>query len=113
MQYCRVHTWQLEMDVSQVHDVKLPPWANSAEQFIALHRRALESEYVSANLHLWIDLIFGSKQLLPASELAANVFFYLTYEGAVDIEKITDEGEREALRTQVSATRSSTLSVLS
>jgi hypothetical protein len=64
----------------QVHDVKLPAWATTPEQFIALHRRALESEHVSANLHLWIDLIFGAKQGGPAAEVAANVFFYLTYE---------------------------------
>ena len=38
-------------------DVLLPPWAkNSATEFIRIHRAALESDYVSANLHLWIDL---------------------------------------------------------
>ena len=38
-------------------DVMLPPWAkNSASEFIRIHRAALESDYVSANLHLWIDL---------------------------------------------------------
>ena len=38
-------------------DVVLPPWAkNSAAEFIRIHRAALESDYVSANLHLWIDL---------------------------------------------------------
>lgn len=43
----------------RVDDVILPPWAKSPEDFIAIHRRALESEYVSQNLHNWIDLIFG------------------------------------------------------
>ena len=37
----------------------LPPWANSAEEFIRIQREALESDYVSQNLHHWIDLIFG------------------------------------------------------
>ncbi len=43
----------------QVGDVILPPWAKNPHDFIRLHREALESEYVSENLHLWLDLIFG------------------------------------------------------
>lgn len=58
---------------------------------------------MSANLHSWIDLIFGAKQRLPASEAACNVFFYLTYEGEFELKNISDEGEREAMRTQACA----------
>ena len=44
-------------------DVFLPPWAKgSAREFIRKHREALESDFVSENLHHWIDLIFGYKQ---------------------------------------------------
>lgn len=43
----------------RVDDVVLPPWAKTPEDFIAIHRRALESEFVSQNLNNWIDLIFG------------------------------------------------------
>ena len=47
----------------QVSEVTLPPWANgSAMEFIRKHREALESQYVSENLHHWIDLIFGFRQ---------------------------------------------------
>ena len=47
----------------QVGDVFLPPWAKgSAREFIRKHREALESDFVSENLHHWIDLIFGYKQ---------------------------------------------------
>lgn len=49
-------------DKTVVNDVVLPPWAKSPKHFLTLMRQALESEYVSANLHSWIDLIFGYKQ---------------------------------------------------
>jgi hypothetical protein len=54
-------------------DVVLPPWAKgSADEFVRLHRLALESEYVSNNLHHWIDLIFGYKQTGEAAVKACN-----------------------------------------
>ena len=49
-------------DGKNIDDVILPPWAESAEHFVHLHREALESEIVSESLHKWIDLIFGYKQ---------------------------------------------------
>ena len=44
---------------SAVGDVELPKWAKSAHDFVRIHRQALESEFVSCQLHHWIDLIFG------------------------------------------------------
>ncbi len=64
-------------DGERVADVELPPWAHSAEEFVRINREALESEYVSAHLHEWIDLIFGYKQRGPAAVEAHNVFYYL------------------------------------
>lgn len=79
-------------DGNPVGDVELPPWASSPEEFIRINRmvkiflnrnvfsfflqnhvfflitvfficlQALESEFVSCQLHQWIDLIFGYKQ---------------------------------------------------
>lgn len=53
----------VSVHAQQVGDVVLPPWANgSVREFIRKHREALECDYVSENLHHWIDLIFGHKQ---------------------------------------------------
>ena len=42
---------------TKVGDVGLPPWAGgSPKLFVSKLREALESDYVSRNLHLWIDL---------------------------------------------------------
>uniref|UniRef100_A0A670ZS51 Neurobeachin-like protein 2 n=1 Tax=Pseudonaja textilis TaxID=8673 RepID=A0A670ZS51_PSETE len=87
----------LQISNEKVGDVVLPKWAKSPEDFIHKHRQALESEYVSAHLHEWIDLIFGYKQRGPAAVEALNVFYYCTYEGAVDLDAIADETHRKAL----------------
>lgn len=71
--------------------VELPPWAKGDTKiFIAKQREALESTYVTQNLHHWIDLIFGYKQTGEAAVEAANVFHYLTYRGGKDLDQIED-----------------------
>ena len=49
-------------DGRKVHDVELPPWASTPHEFVRINRQALESEFVSCQIHQWIDLIFGYKQ---------------------------------------------------
>ena len=86
----------------QLNNIVLPPWANqSAEEFIRINRAALESDYVSAHLHEWIDLIFGYKQRGRNAVEAYNVFYYLTYEGAIDIDSIEDESKKRATEDQI------------
>jgi Beige/BEACH domain len=85
-----------------VDDVVLPPWAmGSAHEFVRINRLALESEYVSRNIHFWIDLIFGYKQRGLESEVAHNIFHHLSYEGSVDLDKITDEVDRQAAESHI------------
>ena len=80
-----------------IDDVQLPPWAKGDPKiFIAKHREALESPYVSQHLHQWIDLVFGSKQRGEAAIESVNVFHHLSYHGAKDLDKIEDPVERMA-----------------
>ncbi|XP_055914218.1 protein FAN-like [Eupeodes corollae] len=86
-----------------VNHVELPPWSkNSPSLFITKLREALESEYVSENLHHWIDLIFGYCQKGSEAILADNVFYHLSYEGSVDLDLIYDPVHRHALEVQIS-----------
>lgn len=85
----------------KLDSVRLPAWAENAVDFIHKHQEALESEHVSAHLHEWIDLIFGYKQRGKEAVLANNVFFYITYEGTVDIDKILDPVQQRATQDQI------------
>uniref|UniRef100_A0A1I8Q9G8 Neurobeachin n=1 Tax=Stomoxys calcitrans TaxID=35570 RepID=A0A1I8Q9G8_STOCA len=88
-------------DGALVNDIELPPWAKTPEEFVRINRMALESEFVSCQLHQWIDLIFGYKQRGPEAVRATNVFYYLTYEGSVDLDGIADPVMREAVENQI------------
>ncbi|CAH0481759.1 unnamed protein product [Peronospora belbahrii] len=87
--------------LTRVGDVELPAWASSPSEFVRINREALESEYVSEHLHEWIDLIFGCKQRGEAAIEANNLFYYLSYEGSVDLEKITDPVEKCSFEAQI------------
>ncbi|KAK8541511.1 hypothetical protein V6N12_014145 [Hibiscus sabdariffa] len=100
------NSFSLDLGVKQsgekVGDVHLPLWAKgSAREFIRMHREALESNFVSENLHNWIDLIFGYKQRGKAAEKAANVFYHYTYEGSVDIDAVTDPSMKASILAQI------------
>nr|XP_029733035.1 LOW QUALITY PROTEIN: WD repeat and FYVE domain-containing protein 3-like [Aedes albopictus] len=80
-----------------LNHIVLPPWAkDDPREFIRIHREALESDYVSRHLHLWIDLIFGHRQRGHAAVEACNVFHHLFYEGNVDIYNIEDPLKKNA-----------------
>ncbi|XP_062537016.1 protein FAN-like [Armigeres subalbatus] len=90
-------------DGTLVNHVILPKWADgNPEKFVGLLREALESDYVSSTLHHWIDLIFGYKQRGDEALEADNLFYYLCYEGSVDLDQIKDLAARHALEVQIS-----------
>ncbi|NWR28148.1 WDFY4 protein, partial [Tachuris rubrigastra] len=78
-------------DGTVLGDVQLPPWADGdPHKFIHLHREALESDYVSAHLHHWIDLIFGHKQHGSAAVEAVNTYHPYFYGDKTDLNNIKD-----------------------
>lgn len=52
--------------------------------------QALESEFVSSQLHLWIDLIFGARQLGQAAVDAVNTFHPYFYADTLDADSLRD-----------------------
>ncbi|KAG9307178.1 hypothetical protein G9A89_017006 [Geosiphon pyriformis] len=91
----------VRQDGTHLDDVVLPRWAHSPEEFIRKQREALESDYVSANIHNWIDLIFGYKQTGEEAIRAHNVFYYLTYENGINMDTIEDELEQKSIEQQI------------
>lgn len=87
----------LLQNMTAIDSVQLPPWAKGDPKiFIAKQREALESPYVTQNLHHWIDLVFGCKQKGEAAVEAVNVFHHLSYQGAKNLDTIDDPVERLA-----------------
>ncbi|KAF2071920.1 hypothetical protein CYY_006757 [Polysphondylium violaceum] len=96
-----INNFNFNFQTSPAGDLILPPWANdSSEEFIRKNREALESEYVSANINHWIDLIFGYKQNGVHSVEANNVFFHLTYENNQALQR-DDPDERNSINSQI------------
>ena len=82
-------------DGSRVPDiVELPAWADTPEEFISINRTALESLHVSANIHLWIDLVFGCASRGADAVTANNLYHPLTYETA----DVTDESVQAQIK---------------
>lgn len=86
-----VNSQKLEMGSTPegevIDDVLLPKWAKNAEDYLMKSRFAFESDFVSAHLHEWIDLIFGYKQSGTQAITSDNVFYYLTYEENVNLDR--------------------------
>ena len=67
-----------------LNDIETPPWGKTPMEFIYMHRKALESNYVSEHLKDWIDLVWGYKQKGEEAKKANNLFDPKLYENVWD-----------------------------
>ncbi|KAI3383469.1 hypothetical protein SNEBB_007472 [Seison nebaliae] len=71
-------------DGSEIDNVILPKWAKSPEHFIQTNRAALESDFISHKLPMWIDLIFGCAQNGNEAINSRNLFYPTCYANYVN-----------------------------
>lgn len=86
-----------KVDNKEVGDVILPPWAKSPLDFVYKMRQALESDFVSLNLHSWIDLIWGVNANGEGAEKSFNTFDPNMYESAWTAETLNDPQKRSLI----------------
>jgi hypothetical protein len=85
----------------RVNNVELPVWSDqNPYKMVYVMRRHLESKEVTMNLPSWIDLVFGYKQQGEEAIKNYNLFYHMTYDGAIDMDTLP-ERDRDAIETQV------------
>ncbi|EAR86245.2 beige/BEACH domain protein (macronuclear) [Tetrahymena thermophila SB210] len=93
-----------KQDNTEVDRVILPEWikrsTDTPEEFVFRMRQALESPFVSKNLHSWIDLIFGSKQIGQKAIDNENLFHPSSYAENFNIKGL-DEAQILAEKAKV------------
>ena len=87
-----------KIDGRPLSDAILPRWCSNAIEFIYLHRKALESEHVSANVSNWIDLIWGFKQTGQEAIDADNVFYPYLYEDVWNLPHVQQLGNYDEVQ---------------
>lgn len=92
----------VKQNKAEVNDVECPRWASCPEEVVFRFREALESDYVSHNLHKWVDLVFGYKARKEDAASHSNLFHYRTYEQDIFSRPEDDEDDIRLAQTYIS-----------
>jgi hypothetical protein len=96
------YAYGLTQDKIPVDNVILPEWAKGDPfRFVARLRKELESSYVCEHIQQWVDLVYGYKQRGKEAVEHMNIFYPLTYENCIDLDKVKDPDERLSFETQI------------
>ena len=74
-----------------IGNVQLPKWAEDNISVFVQTQRTILEETSTKDIHEWVDLIFGSKQRGYKSRKHKNLYIPYTYEGIINLNKITDK----------------------
>jgi len=83
----------------EVGSVTLPPWAKNAFDFVYIHRKALESEYVSTQINKWIDLIWGYKTRGSMAKECDNLYLKSMYDDIWTDSNLKDPHKRAEIES--------------
>lgn len=80
-----IDTWMFyilsESRHADMSDLQHPEFVSSPEDFVKWHRKMLEDEEVSKNLHRWIDLVFGFNVIWSFISKVEQRFFFSVVTG--------------------------------
>ena len=87
-------------DESPNCDVILPKWANNDPfYFVYMHRKALESDFVSEKLSNWIDLLYGYKQKGDFAKESYNIYAPELIDDSWTNEVLNDPQKKDTYRS--------------
>ena len=91
---------ECENNKEPINDFELPKWCiNDPRKFTLIFKKLLESDKINRKLNLWIDLVFGYKQIGQNAIKSMNIYRNACYpfSSKAEFEKLEKNNELESL----------------